>query len=184
MKLSNFLIFLTAHKPYSIRLLSAMMLMINFLSPTFVTEIDVYSLPEHLRWWKLYSHCTHTIFIHDKCSVIVNWLNLWLSIISLFNYLRFTTFFILQVQCNMSPSCGDNLRRITIIMVRDLITNIQTLFGPVDRGWITLLTPIQVLRVSCGHPIHKSPRKKPQKGGQEASKSLNKYIFIYYIILF
>ena len=167
-----------------------MMLMINFLSPTFVTEIDVYRLYSivYLNTFvgENYIHITHThtIFIHDKCSVIVNWLNLWLSIISLFNYLRFTTFFILQVQCNMSPSCGDNLRRITIIMVRDLITNIQTLFGPVDRGWITLLTPIQVLRVSCGHPIHKSPRKKPQKGGQEASKSLNKYIFIYYIILF
>ena len=147
-----------------------------FFPPTSATEVDV-----AVFLCGNFENCDHIVLtrIHDKCSVIVNCLNLWLSVISHFNYLRFTTFSFLQVQCNMSPLCGDNLRGITIIMVRDLITNIQTLFGPVDRGWITLLTLIQVL----SYENHKSPRKK---GWRSLEIILYKYIFyiFYYIILF
>ena len=143
-----------------------------FLSPTSVNEVDVAAFL--CGNFENYDHIVFTR-IHDKCSVIVNCLNLWLSVISLFNYLRFTTFSFLQVQCNMSPLCGDNLRGITIIMVRDLITNIQTLFGPVDRGWITLLTLIQVL----SYENHKSPRKK---GWRSLKIILYKYISLYILL--
>lgn len=143
-----------------------------FLSPTSVNEVDVAAFL--CGNFENYDHIVFTR-IHDKCSVIVNCLNLWLSVISHFNYLRFTTFSFLQVQCNMSPLCGDNLRGITIIMVRDLITNIQTLFGPVDRGWITLLTLIQVL----SYENHKSPRKK---GWRSLKIILYKYISLYILL--
>ena len=147
-----------------------------FLSPTSVNEVDVAAFL--CGNFENYDHIVFTR-IHDKCSVIVNCLNLWLSVISHFNYLRFTTFSFVQVQCNMSPLCGDNLRGITIIMVRDLITNIQTLFGPVDRGWITLLTLIQVL----SYENHKSPRKRVEGASKSYYINISFYIF-YYIILF